>query len=486
MDSKKVARLIKLNRKLSWILVILSIIMLSTGYMITRIGLRSIALITEIHTWVEWLFIASFVFHFVVSVGLLRFRWMDILEKIRWGKTSSLLLLRFTQRVSGWAIFLFASITIISGLSWYRYGLWRIIPFTPHVISDIFLSFSLVIHVATGLKFYLLRKRGRRTAMLDEGSFSPARREAVITLGVAFIALITASLMDLFPKSIKKDGQVNTDPGDQPDLLGDQEIHETLPKLKGIVRIGEKRFEFEPRDIKTIRPDLFNPGYFSIFDILVHIGERGLIDLRYHFNESMNTHVINSIDGETDIWYQIYYDGGWPERSVFRPDHYPWKDGTMLSFDKINPLILEGIYSNYKMEMERKAGNNGKTIIPQVQIRGRTFSVSFEDVEVKAHNLRNDVFREDVITAIDVIMSLEEQGKIKYDLKWYESIGTADIVKSYWVESIEDDTRQGRCGFVYEAGPNNFSGFRGNHIHLPCDTRIIHSPEYALWFWICV
>jgi len=460
--------------------------MLSTGYIITRIGLER-ALITRIHTWVEWLFIASFAFHFVVSVGLLRFRWIDILEKIQGGKASSLLLLRTIQRVSGWAIFLFASITIFSGLSWYRFGLWRIIPFTPHVVSDIFLSFSLVIHVATGIKFYLHRRRNRRTAILvEEGSFSPARREAVITLGVAFIALITASLMGLFPKSIKNDKPRETDPGDQPDLPGVQEIHETLPNMKGIIRIGDKRFEFDPRDIKTIRPDLFNLGYFSIFDILVHIGERGLIDLSYHFDESMDTHVIDSIDCETDFWYQIFYDGGWPERSVFRPDHYPWKDGTTLSFDKLNLLILEGIYSQFKMEMERKAGNNGRTVIPLVQIRGRTFSVSFEDVEVNAHNQRNDVFREDVITAIDVIMSLEEQGKIKYDLKWYESIGTADIVKSYWVESIEDDTRQGRCGFVYEAGPNNFSGFRGNHIHLPCDTRIIHSPEYALWFWICV
>ncbi len=29
-------------------------------------------------------------------------------------------------------------------------------------------------------------------------------------------------------------------------------------------------------------------------------------------------------------------------------------------------------------------------------------------------------------------------------------------------------------------------GFRGNHIHLPSDTRIINSPEYVLYYWICI
>jgi hypothetical protein len=42
------------------------------------------------------------------------------------------------------------------------------------------------------------------------------------------------------------------------------------------------------------------------------------------------------------------------------------------------------------------------------------------------------------------------------------------------------------CGFVYEAGPRSFSGFSGTHIHIPCDARPIVSPEYALWFWICL
>ena len=31
-----------------------------------------------------------------------------------------------------------------------------------------------------------------------------------------------------------------------------------------------------------------------------------------------------------------------------------------------------------------------------------------------------------------------------------------------------------------------FSGFNGAHIHIPADVRALVSPEYALWFWLCL
>lgn len=103
-----------------------------------------------------------------------------------------------------------------------------------------------------------------------------------------------------------------------------------------------------------------------------------------------------------------------------------------------------------------------------------------------AHNLRTDMIKPGVITAIDVILSLGEAEKITYDLQWYESLGTADVVKSYWVNRINEDESFGRCGFVYEAGAREFSFFRGNHIHIPSDIRVINSPEYVKYFWICI
>lgn len=108
----------------------------------------------------------------------------------------------------------------------------------------------------------------------------------------------------------------------------------------------------------------------------------------------------------------------------------------------------------------------------------------FVNVEVTAHNTRNDAFREGVINALDVILSLGDQGKIKYELQWYERIASASVVESYWVEAIDEDKASGRCGFVYEAGSLEFP-FAG-HIHVPTDIRAFNSPEFVKFFWICI
>jgi hypothetical protein len=111
----------------------------------------------------------------------------------------------------------------------------------------------------------------------------------------------------------------------------------------------------------------------------------------------------------------------------------------------------------------------------------------FGDVEVTAHDVRTDVLRPGVVTALDALLSLAEQGKLStVGLTWYERIGSADPVDSYWVERVDESQAVGGCGFVYETGSRDFSGFTGSHIHIPADVRVTVSPEYALWFWICL
>lgn len=252
------------------------------------------------------------------------------------------------------------------------------------------------------------------------------------------------------------------------------------------VRIGNNDYFFNPSVVNTTRPDLFKKGKFSIFDILFHLDKQNKIELDYHFDKSMNTHIIDLIDGETNWWYETYYSGGWPENNVFRPDHYPWKPETTLRFFRVSDKRLEGIYTVWKQEIQRLKNNENTIIIPEVIIKGNSFTKEFSNVTITPHNLRNDTFQENVITAIDVILSLGEQGKIEYELQWYDSIGTANFVRSYWVEAIDNDKAMGTCGFVYEAGSLEYQGFSGNHIHLPTDYRILNSPYYVKFFWICI
>ena len=266
-------------------------------------------------------------------------------------------------------------------------------------------------------------------------------------------------------------------------LIEDEKEQENGREIT-IDTIGE--FTFNPEAIETARKDILREGHFSIFDILVYLDSNGDIDLEYHFDKTMNTHVIDSINGKGNWWYMAYYDGGWPENNVFRMDHYPYKDKMYIRILEEDKPTIDRIYEVFIEEIQRKEKNGGKIVIPTVIIRGPKTDLRFTNVTVTPHNLRNDTFQDGVITAIDVILSLGDGQKLSYDLQWFDSIGSAGVVRSYWVSRINGDVMHDRCGFVYEAGSLSYQGFRGNHIHIPSDFRAINSPEYEEWFWICI
>ena len=94
------------------------------------------------------------------------------------------------------------------------------------------------------------------------------------------------------------------------------------------------------------------------------------------------------------------------------------------------------------------------------------------------HNLRNETFKNDVITALDVIMTLGDLGNITYELTWFESFRAARYVRSYFVSKINTDETAGRCGFLYEVS--------GSFIFLSADERILTSPESFWFYWGCL
>ena len=97
------------------------------------------------------------------------------------------------------------------------------------------------------------------------------------------------------------------------------------------------------------------------------------------------------------------------------------------------------------------------------------------------------IFRYQIGNEKELLDEILRQAKSpNYDLDWFESIGSAKIVKDYFIVRINNDHSVGRCGFVYEEGSEKYDGFLGNHIHLPADIRVINSPEYEKWFWICI
>jgi hypothetical protein len=344
---------------------------------------------------------------------------------------------------------------IVPGLNGYEIfaqSLEDVVPFALHRFFDIFLVTFIIIHSAIGVRFLLMRKR----------------------FGKRFWNLIVAGLIiSLLAVTISLD-------------VGNAVVPQEKANYPVYLRLFDEDVGFDPAEIESIRPDIFKPGAFSMFDILIHLDSRGELDLEYHFDQSMNTHVIDSLDGREGVWYVSKYSGGWPEENAFRMDHYPWKDGGKLFITQTSHHRLNALYDEFREEVLRLEYNNGVVVIPEVNLTGRTFTMSFTNVIVTPHNLRNQTFQDGVVTAIDVILSLSDQGLINHELQWYDSLPGASIVRSYWVESINNETSVGTCGWVYESGSERFYGSSVNHIHIPSDTRVLNSPEYSKWFWICI
>jgi len=232
---------------------------------------------------------------------------------------------------------------------------------------------------------------------------------------------------------------------------------------------------------------VFNEDFFSIFDVLIHLDKTGQINMDYEFSDEYGTHIIRNINGLGDWWYIAHYDGGWSENNAWRMDLFPYKDQSSIRLNQIEIDRIQAIYASFAEEVRRTQSDNGSLIIPKVIIRGKYSAQVFENVDVTSHNLRDDFFIEGTITAIDVILSLSDAGLITHRLNWYESIGSAGIVKNYFVDDINGDESYNRCGFVYELGEDLFSGFRGNHIHIPSDIRVLQTtPDYVEFFWICI
>jgi hypothetical protein len=244
-------------------------------------------------------------------------------------------------------------------------------------------------------------------------------------------------------------------------------------------------FNYNPTEIESVRSDIFQEGHFSVFDILVHLNDTGKINMKYHFDEGKNTHIIDSLNGKKNWWYNAYYDGGWPENNAFRMDHFPYKEKMYIRMMRESENKLNRIYDTFENPQNGNGQKGGQFVVPTVIIRGKNTELRFSNVLVTPHNLRSDMLKNGTITAIDVIMSLGDAGLITYELQWYNTIGSAEV-KNYFVDKINSDKSEGRCGFVYEAGSYDFRGFSGNHIHIPSDIRVINNPEYVEFFWICI
>lgn len=244
----------------------------------------------------------------------------------------------------------------------------------------------------------------------------------------------------------------------------------------------------DPSRAATLRPDVFNAGYCSVFDAVLQVCRRRGLPVQHHFAPDLGTHVIDDIGGLKDWWYAACYDGGHRcEEPAFRMDTHPYKDHMTIELRRTRPERLDALRTAWRQEVDRLGRNGGQVLVPEVRIQAADLDLSFSDVCVTPHNLRRDMLRRGVLTVADVMLSLADQGRLSLALRWVERTG-ACLDQSYYFTRFDGVAAIGRAGFTYSAGDRCFlqegrGGFRDNRIHISSDIRTILSPQYVHWRW---
>ena len=289
-------------------------------------------------------------------------------------------------------------------------------------------------------------------------------------------------------------------PGSQVDLLG-------------------RIISFDPSEhqINTVRPDIFAPGNFSMFDAILAAARKEDISVEYHYDDDCKTHFITRFDGVPgDYWYHFSYDAGSGNRGEIRYrrahrwDEALWRPGVWVQLVKGEDLAA--IEQEYVEEIAREKAQGH--VIPQVRIAlnpsdfsgnppesGRiTVERRFTDVKVTAHNLRatghpspySKPFQPGVATSMDLLLSLKDQGELDLVTAAFYTRFAGNWIDSYYVVAmgfpgVGTAHASGRQGFVYVTNngtpgrlPNNADG----KFHMTSDIAVLHAPDFSYWRWI--
>lgn len=277
---------------------------------------------------------------------------------------------------------------------------------------------------------------------------------------------------------------------------------------------------FDPKEqaIVSVRPDVFAPGYFSIFDVILAAAKKRGIPVEYAYDDARKTHWItriNSVSG--NYWYGFSYDAGSgnasevQNRRANRWDEALWRPGVWIRVSQ-NIDSLDVLKREYFEEIARERAQGH--VIPSVTLsinptsyRGNppgseriTVSRTYADVPVTAHNLRaagtltpySKPFQPGVVTSMDLLLSLRDQGSLNVVTGVFYSYFAQNYIDSYYVvelgfPGVGVAHSSGRQGFVYvtENGAyNNLPNAANNLLHMTSDINVIHAPDFSYWRWI--
>jgi hypothetical protein len=296
-----------------------------------------------------------------------------------------------------------------------------------------------------------------------------------------------------------------------------------LPTDESYVEIKGVRYPFDPNDyvIETVRPDVFAPGYYSLFDVILAVAKRHGIAIDCEYDEAAKTHWISAIDGVPgDYWHHWVFDIGGRNpandlnaRRDNRWDELLWRPGARVRI--VEGENLAELKQAYHAEIAREiasgsaVGNVSISINPgnyqgNPEGSGRvTVTREFRNVRVTAHGLRattathiySKPFQPEVVTVADVVFSLEDQKLLTAVYPVFFDRIAGSYIDSFYIQALGFPDAgvahaSGSQGFICHTHLARTNASNGRNInnaanvmHVPLDLMVIHSPDYSRWQW---
>ncbi len=291
-----------------------------------------------------------------------------------------------------------------------------------------------------------------------------------------------------------------------------------LPASK--VVIAGKDYPFDPfaHDIQTVRPDVFAPGFYSMFDVILAVARKNGIALEYHWDADRKTHFITRMNGvAADYWYRFSYDTGSAGgnqaelnfRRANRWDEILWRPGVWIQL--VTGEDLNAIKNAYLAEIQRERSQGN--VIPTVrfelnpaQFRGNPVgsgripvNLEFRNVKVTAHDTRarntaahySRPFQPGVVTSYDILLSLRDQGHLDLVSSVFYTYFAGNYIDSHYVVAVgfpglgtaHNSGRQGLTYTTENGTPSNIPNGADAKLHLTSDIHVIHAPDFSRWRW---
>ncbi|ABV38599.1 hypothetical protein Ssed_3995 [Shewanella sediminis HAW-EB3] len=246
---------------------------------------------------------------------------------------------------------------------------------------------------------------------------------------------------------------------------------------------GKYYMEVHSDDIKaylgtsSIREDIFVPGQYSILDVMLYVSSiRGDLEVTLgEFNTDLNTYdftVSFDANGDGDFddvaagdyqdsenWYASYtYDQG-DNLKIANPildtlyerlDEFWVQPEMNIRFQPVSQAMRDRVKQMQRAEADRLKANGGKVILPSLSLsyldgrRAPQFPAS--NFEVKAYNLRPDVYQPGVITLMDALMTAHHEYGVDIHFGYWPTLSTGATIDAYIITQVEG-LRNGSEGF---------------------------------------